>query len=335
MKRSVAVIVVMAVALALSGCGKPPKDVARKMVLSYFPNEYLTLDDIKYLSAYSKEGGYVVNIQAGDALCEMSMIKGDKEWMAKGISCNGRFLSPEKVAEHKKAQIIEALKKTAADANAKGPQTVPNGVRIEKYVFDGSRYSFLMTSPVKAADASPEAAKAIAAKFVSDKCNDPKAREVMDLGIKFGLDVNSSDGKSLISVTVADKDCTDSLPTGNNPQVDFAGDDKAGTSGIQEITANSWKSDVLQSRGLVMVDFYAIWDENSRQLRPTIEALSTEYAGRVKIGKINTDENPSVAAKYNIRAVPTVMFFKNGKKIDQIVGAAKKEIFLQKIHSLL
>jgi thioredoxin 1 len=105
--------------------------------------------------------------------------------------------------------------------------------------------------------------------------------------------------------------------------------------GIVDLTSAAWDSEVLQSSGLVMVDFWAVWCGPCRMIAPTIEELAKEYAGKVKVGKLNTDENPEVATKYKIMGIPTVMFFKDGQKVDQVVGAVPKPQLKAKIDSLL
>lgn len=202
------IVLIFAVIIGLIGCGKPPKDVARKIVLSYFgAREELILEDIKYLNAYSKDGGYTVNIQAGNALCEMPMIKGDKEWVAKGISCNGQFLSPEKFKERKKVRISEEIKKEMASENAKLPKTLENGIRIEKLTFDGTRFSGVLTSPLKATEFTDKKKKDVTAEIIGIKCKNPAVRDGMTVGISQGMDFTSIDGKPVLSVTVTDKDC--------------------------------------------------------------------------------------------------------------------------------
>ncbi|MCX8030352.1 MAG: thioredoxin [Thermodesulfovibrionales bacterium] len=105
--------------------------------------------------------------------------------------------------------------------------------------------------------------------------------------------------------------------------------------GVQVFTSASWEKDVLQSSGLVVVDFWAAWCGPCRMIAPTIEELAKEYAGKIKIGKLNTDENSDIASKYQIMGIPTIMFFKNGQKVDQIVGAVPKQQIKAKIDSLL
>ncbi len=105
--------------------------------------------------------------------------------------------------------------------------------------------------------------------------------------------------------------------------------------GIVDLTSAAWDSEVLQSNGLVMVDFWAVWCGPCRMIAPTIEELAKEYAGKIKVGKLNTDENPEIATKYKIMGIPTVMFFKDGQKVDQVVGAVPKPQLKAKIDSLL
>jgi thioredoxin 1 len=105
--------------------------------------------------------------------------------------------------------------------------------------------------------------------------------------------------------------------------------------GIVDLTTAAWDSEVLQANGLVMVDFWAVWCGPCRMIAPTIEELAKEYAGKVKVGKLNTDENPDVASKYKIMGIPTVMFFKDGQKVDQVVGAVPKPQLKAKIDALL
>lgn len=105
--------------------------------------------------------------------------------------------------------------------------------------------------------------------------------------------------------------------------------------GVVVLTSSSWENEVLKSNGLVVVDFWAAWCGPCRMVAPTIEELAKEYAGKVKVGKLNTDENSDIASKYKIMGIPTIMFFKNGQKVDQIVGAVPKQQIKAKIDALL
>lgn len=105
--------------------------------------------------------------------------------------------------------------------------------------------------------------------------------------------------------------------------------------GIFEVTTSTWNKEVLEDKGLVMVDFWAVWCGPCRMIAPTVEELAKEYAGKVKVAKLNTDENPDIATKYKIMGIPTIMFFKNGQKVDQVVGAVPKPQLKSKLESLL
>jgi thioredoxin 1 len=105
--------------------------------------------------------------------------------------------------------------------------------------------------------------------------------------------------------------------------------------GVLEVTTATWEKEVLGSTGLVMIDFWAVWCGPCRMIAPTVEELSKEYAGKMKICKLNTDENPDIASRYKIMGIPTLMFFSNGQKVDQIVGAVPKPQLKTKIDALL
>src|SRR4051812_30651904 len=86
----------------------------------------------------------------------------------------------------------------------------------------------------------------------------------------------------------------------------------------------SFDTDVLKSNNPVLVDFWAPWCGPCRMLDPIVEELAKEYDGKVKVGKLNTDDNPNVAARYNISAIPTILLFKGGQVVDQLVGVHSK-----------
>ena len=86
-----------------------------------------------------------------------------------------------------------------------------------------------------------------------------------------------------------------------------------------------WNVEVLQSDQLVLVDFWAEWCPPCRKLSPVIDALADDYAGRVKVVKLNVDENPQVAGRYSIYSIPTLLLFRGGQVIDQHVGFRPKE----------
>lgn len=91
-----------------------------------------------------------------------------------------------------------------------------------------------------------------------------------------------------------------------------------------EFTDTNFDTDVLGSDQPVLVDFWAEWCGPCRMIAPTVEAFASEYAGKVKVGKVNVDENNGTAARFNIRGIPTLLLFKGGKVVDQRVGAVGK-----------
>ncbi len=104
---------------------------------------------------------------------------------------------------------------------------------------------------------------------------------------------------------------------------------------VQEFTDNNFESEVLNSDKLTIVDLWAEWCGPCKQMNPIIEEVAKEYEGRAVIGKINVDYNPEVPLRYNVRGIPTFLFFKNGQLVDRIVGTRTKKEFSDKINTLL
>jgi len=99
------------------------------------------------------------------------------------------------------------------------------------------------------------------------------------------------------------------------------------------ITDETFEKEVIQSKLPVIVDFWATWCGPCKMIAPIIKELAKEYDGKVKVCKIDVDENPSVATSFGIRSIPTVLFFKNGQKVDAIIGAVQKSNFVHKIQT--
>ena len=101
------------------------------------------------------------------------------------------------------------------------------------------------------------------------------------------------------------------------------------------LTAENFKREVLEYQGVALVDFWAPWCGPCRMVAPTIDELAEEYAGKAKIGKVNTDENQELAAKYSVMSIPTMIIFKNGQVVDQITGAYPKNILKSRLDQWL
>jgi thioredoxin 1 len=93
---------------------------------------------------------------------------------------------------------------------------------------------------------------------------------------------------------------------------------------VKTLTDGNFKAEVLDSEIPVLVDFWAPWCGPCRMVGPIVEELADEYQGKLKVGKINTDENPNTPGSYSIRGIPTIMIFKGGALVNQMVGAAPK-----------
>lgn len=100
---------------------------------------------------------------------------------------------------------------------------------------------------------------------------------------------------------------------------------------VLEVTDKTFQSEVLDYDGVVMVDFWAPWCGPCRMVAPIVEELASEYEGKAKIAKLNVDENPNTAGKYGVMSIPTLLFFQNGKVVDQIIGAQPKQAIASKL----
>ncbi len=94
---------------------------------------------------------------------------------------------------------------------------------------------------------------------------------------------------------------------------------------VIEFTDNTFEEDVLKSSEPVLIDFWAVWCGPCRMVAPVMEELAGDYAGKVKVGKLDVDNNQQSAMNYGVRSIPTILLFKNGQVVDSVVGAVPKQ----------
>ncbi len=104
---------------------------------------------------------------------------------------------------------------------------------------------------------------------------------------------------------------------------------------VSAATDTNFESEVIKSPHLVLIDFWAEWCGPCRLLAPTVEEIAREYQGKLKVYKMNVDENPNTPARFHIRGIPTILFFKDGNAIDQLVGNHPKATIAQVIEKHL
>jgi thioredoxin 1 len=102
-----------------------------------------------------------------------------------------------------------------------------------------------------------------------------------------------------------------------------------------ELTDTNFKEKVSEASVPVLVDFWAPWCGPCRLIAPIVDELATKYEGKLQVGKVNTDDNQVIASEYNIRAIPTLMLFKDGEVVDQIVGQVSKDQLSARVDQVL
>ena len=104
---------------------------------------------------------------------------------------------------------------------------------------------------------------------------------------------------------------------------------------VRNVTSMSWETDVMKSDLPVLVDFWAEWCGPCRMVGPAIEQLAQTMSDKIRVAKLNVDENQEIALKYNVRSIPSILLFKEGKEISRTVGAASKESYQRFIEQSL
>ena len=105
--------------------------------------------------------------------------------------------------------------------------------------------------------------------------------------------------------------------------------------GVLEVTDANFDQEVLQSELPVLVDFWAVWCGPCKMIAPIVDEVATTFAGKLKVTKVNVDQNSATPSRFGIRGIPALLFFKGGKVVDQIVGYVPKEVIEDKVNRVL
>jgi thioredoxin 1 len=105
--------------------------------------------------------------------------------------------------------------------------------------------------------------------------------------------------------------------------------------GVLEVSDATFEQEVLKSEQPVLVDFWAVWCGPCRAIAPIVDGVATSYAGKLKVAKVDVDRNTATPSRYGIRGIPALLFFKDGKVADQVVGYAPQDVIEEKVQRLL
>ena len=104
---------------------------------------------------------------------------------------------------------------------------------------------------------------------------------------------------------------------------------------VVHVTDSDFDERIIKGKGLILVDFWAEWCSPCRMVAPILEELAVEYEGQVTVTKLNVDKHQQTAARFGIRSIPTILFFKDGSQVDQVIGALPKPAFKTKVQQHL
>jgi thioredoxin 1 len=102
-----------------------------------------------------------------------------------------------------------------------------------------------------------------------------------------------------------------------------------------QVTDATFEQEVLRSEQPVLVDFWAVWCGPCKAIAPIVDSVATAYAGKLKVAKVNVDENSATPSRFGIRGIPALLFFKGGKVADQVVGYVPQDVIEEKVKKLL
>ena len=105
--------------------------------------------------------------------------------------------------------------------------------------------------------------------------------------------------------------------------------------GVLEVNDANFDQEVLRSEQPVLVDFWAVWCGPCKAIAPIVDGVAQTYAGKIKVAKVNVDQNGATPSRYNIRGIPTLLFFKDGKIADQVVGYVAQDVIEEKVKKLI
>lgn len=105
--------------------------------------------------------------------------------------------------------------------------------------------------------------------------------------------------------------------------------------GVTEVSDANFDQEVLRSEQPVLVDFWAVWCGPCKAIAPIVDGLAASYAGKLKVAKVNVDQNGATPSRYGIRGIPTLLFFKDGKVADQVVGYVPQDVIEEKVKRLI